>query len=90
MRSRRKFYRERPHYIKPTNSELIGEVSNEIYINDDNITFSLVYHAGSITSSSNNFGEGYREILPPFHQVSFPAFLPPPPHFHPPRIVYYM
>ncbi|EEB12607.1 polycomb complex protein bmi-1, putative [Pediculus humanus corporis] len=68
MRSRRKFYRERPHYIKPTNSELIGEVSNEIYINDDNITFSLVYHAGSITSSSNNFGEGYREILPPFHQ----------------------
>lgn len=64
MRNRRKFYRERPHYIKPNNSESVGEVSGErkIYINDENITFSLVYHTGTI---SGNAGDCFREISPP-------------------------
>lgn len=68
MRNRRKFYKERPHYIKPNNSESVGEVygDRKIYINDENITFSLVYNKGV---TSTNVGEFYREISTPI-QVS--------------------
>lgn len=64
MRNRRKFYKERPHYIKPNDLESVGEVAvdRKIYVNDENITFSLVYHEGQ---TPTNVGECYKEISLP-------------------------
>ncbi|KAL0276811.1 UNVERIFIED_CONTAM: hypothetical protein PYX00_004302 [Menopon gallinae] len=64
MRNRRKFYRERPHYMKPNDSESVGEVSDEskVYIHDENITLSLDYHR---SSKQGNLDNSFQEISKP-------------------------
>lgn len=59
MKNRRKFYKERPHYMKPNDSESVGEVSDEekFSINDEYITLSLTYHTKQGIPE-----EGFQEI----------------------------
>lgn len=63
MKNRRKFYKERPHYMKPNDSESVGEVSDDgmFSINDEYITLSLSYHISNKQASP----DGFQEIASP-------------------------